>query len=114
MTAARGRHLTRDTPGRRLTAHQLVVLRFLSHGYEYARIAVRLGIGVDTVKSHVRALYRRLGVNNSGHAVRVGMERGLLRPFEAEPTDDELPAPRRRYLGARFVADDEEEFDGTR
>lgn len=104
----------RDTPGRSLTPHQWTVLRLLSHGYEYSEIGARLGIGVDTVKSHVRALYRRLGVNNSGYAVRVGMERGLLRPFEVEPTDDELPTTRGRTTRAyaRVPLDENDEDEG--
>lgn len=81
----RARREVQDSPGRRLTPHQVVVLRLLSFGRSYKEVAAWLNVSPDTVKSHVRALYRRLGVHTGAHAVRVGMERGLLRPFDTEP-----------------------------
>ena len=110
----RARRAVRDSPGKRLTPHQLVVLKLLSFGWSYVEVAAWLDIRVDTVKSHVRSLYRRLGVNNAPHAVRVGMERGLLRTYEAVPLPDEVPLRRGAYNHAAYrVLLDEDDDEGT-
>jgi LuxR family transcriptional regulator, maltose regulon positive regulatory protein len=41
-------------------------------------IAGDLAVSVNTVKSHVRAIYGKLGVNTRRTAVLAALERGLL------------------------------------
>ena len=43
-----------------------------------AEIAEDLAVSVNTVKSHVRAIYGKLGVNTRRTAVLTALERGLL------------------------------------
>lgn len=50
------------------------VLRRLAAGDRYSDIAVRLSIAKDTVKTHVKAIYDKLGVNNKVAAIqKVGL-----------------------------------------
>lgn len=60
------------------TVKQLRLLELLSYGASYGEAGLVLGITVNSVKIHARRLYARLGANNAAHAVRVGLERGLL------------------------------------
>jgi DNA-binding NarL/FixJ family response regulator len=38
------------------------VLELLQHGRSNAEIALALGVGVETVRTHARNIYRKLGV----------------------------------------------------
>jgi DNA-binding CsgD family transcriptional regulator len=62
----------------RLTAREADVLRLISRGYTYARAAERLGLSAHTVASHVKRIYRKLGVHTAGSAVMRAVELGLL------------------------------------
>jgi DNA-binding CsgD family transcriptional regulator len=62
----------------RLTAREADVLRLISRGYTYARVAERLGLSAHTVASHVKRIYRKLGVNTAASAVMRAVELGLL------------------------------------
>jgi len=52
-----------------LTARELEVVRLLSEGCTYSRIAERLGISEHTVTSHIKNLYRKLDVHTGAAAV---------------------------------------------
>lgn len=54
---------------RDLTARELEVVRLLSEGCTYARIAQRLGISEHTVTSHIKNVYRKLDVHTAAAAV---------------------------------------------
>ena len=60
-----------------LTAAELRVLVFLPTHLPLGAVADRLHVSRDTVKSHVRAIYRKFGVGDRcaavAHAVRVGL-----------------------------------------
>ena len=62
-----------------LTKRELQVLESLSFGGGYAEVARDLGVEINTVRSHVRALYGKLGVENRAEAVNLGWAHGLLR-----------------------------------
>lgn len=68
----------------RLTRRQQKILGLLSNGYSNEEIANRLGIAVETVKSHVKHLFVRLGARNRPHAVTRGFQLGLLSIDSAE------------------------------
>lgn len=53
-----------DSPGKRLTARQMQVLSMIAYGHTNAFIAKELGLSVGTVKVHVVAIFRGLGVKN--------------------------------------------------
>jgi len=61
----------------RLTSSERKVLEALAQGLPRAQIAQKLFISENTVKSHQRALYRKLGVNAARQAVLKATEWGL-------------------------------------
>ena len=62
-----------------LTGREGDVLLLLANGFTYAEIALRLGISVHTVGSHVKNCYRKLGVRNAAEAVTRATELALLK-----------------------------------
>ncbi|MGY1825939.1 LuxR C-terminal-related transcriptional regulator [Blastococcus sp. SYSU DS0541] len=63
-----------------LSARELDVLRLLGTDLDGPDIARRLFVSVNTVRTHTKNLYAKLGVNNRRAAVRRGQELGLLAP----------------------------------
>lgn len=61
-----------------LTERQREILKFLQHGHSYGDIGVALGLSVNTVRSHVRTIYERLGAATKVEAVMVAMELGII------------------------------------
>jgi DNA-binding NarL/FixJ family response regulator len=64
-------------PTRALTGREAEVLGWLQRGYANAQIASELHVSVETVRTHVRSIFRKLGVRSrrelrSGTAVRRG------------------------------------------
>ncbi len=83
------RKLNADTPGTDaaaarspsrldLTEREQDVLRCLVRGRTYVETAGDLGISEGTVRTHVRAVYRKLQVHSVAQAIRKAMERGLV------------------------------------
>jgi DNA-binding CsgD family transcriptional regulator len=64
--------------GSALTPRQLEVLHLLDHGQSTAQIAAHLGVSTDTVRNHIRALLRALGVHSRLQAVAEARRRGLI------------------------------------
>lgn len=60
---------TPPTPAGALTERQVDVLRLLADGIANKEIAYRLGLSEKTVKSHLTAIFRTLGVSNRAQAV---------------------------------------------
>lgn len=77
-TAAR---LQRDEfwPGARqgLSQRESEILSFVVAGLSNRGIAGKLVIGDETVKSHLRSIYRKLGVNDRTAAVAVALREGI-------------------------------------
>ncbi len=61
-----------------LTSHELEILRMVAAGATNRQVAQHLFISVDTVKSHLEAVYRTLEVSDRAQAVAVAMRKGLL------------------------------------
>lgn len=61
-----------------LSARQREILALLQKGHSYDDIGVALGLSVNTVRSHLRIVYERLGAASKVEAVMIGMELGLL------------------------------------
>lgn len=62
----------------RLAARELEVLQGMSDGMTNIQIGRRLYISEDTVKTHARRLFTKLGVHDRAGAVALGFRRGLL------------------------------------
>ena len=61
-----------------LTSREAQVLWHLAQGCTYARIGDRLGMSLHTVTTHIKNIYRKLGVHCAAAAVRRGIELQLL------------------------------------
>lgn len=64
--------------GEELTPKELEVLRLLATRLSRREIGERLYVSLNTVKTHQRAVYRKLGVEHRGAAVSRARELGLL------------------------------------
>jgi DNA-binding CsgD family transcriptional regulator len=61
-----------------LTPREIDILRLISRGYTYARAAERLGLSAHTVASHIKKIYRKLGVHSAGAAVMRAVKLGFI------------------------------------
>ncbi len=61
-----------------LSERELEVLRYLPTVLTAAEIAENLGISVNTVKAHMRSIYRKLGVGRRREAIMLSRQLGLL------------------------------------
>jgi len=79
-TAAR---MQRDEfwPGARqgLTQRESEILSFVVSGLSNRAIATKLVIGDETVKSHLRSVYRKLGVSDRAGAVATALREGIYK-----------------------------------
>ena len=66
-------------PSANLTERELQVLRGMSQGKSNAEIGRSLFLSEDTVKTHARRLFRKLGAGDRADAVARGFRQGLLR-----------------------------------
>jgi DNA-binding NarL/FixJ family response regulator len=69
-----------DPPRRRvdLTERELQVLRGMAEGKSNAEIGRELFVSEDTVKTHARRLFRKLGARDRAHAVASAFRAGLV------------------------------------
>ncbi len=65
-------------PQAQLTERELQVLTGMSRGKSNSAIGRELYLSEDTVKTHARRLFRKLGVNDRAQAVALGFRRGLV------------------------------------
>ena len=61
-----------------LTEREIEVLQFLPSHRTYAKIGDEMGVSMNTVKYHVKAIYRKLGVDGRSEAVGRARESGLV------------------------------------
>jgi LuxR family transcriptional regulator, maltose regulon positive regulatory protein len=57
-----------------LSEREVTVLRYLCSRLTYQEIATALYVSLNTLKSHVRSVYRKLGVASRAEAVDAGRE----------------------------------------
>jgi LuxR family transcriptional regulator, maltose regulon positive regulatory protein len=67
-----------DDDARRLTPTEVAVLRDLPSLLTLTEIADARAVSVNTVKTHLRSIYRKLGVSARRDAVEAARRRGLL------------------------------------
>jgi two-component system, NarL family, nitrate/nitrite response regulator NarL len=70
---------TGSGPRLELTKRELEVLIGMSHGRSNAQIGADLFLSEDTVKTHARRLFRKLGAADRAQAVAMGLRQGLIR-----------------------------------
>jgi DNA-binding NarL/FixJ family response regulator len=61
-----------------LTEREQEVLRCLVDGLAYKEAAERLDVSIDSVRTHVRGIYRKLQVHSVGAAVSRALRDGLV------------------------------------
>ena len=61
-----------------LTPRELSVLRWLSLGHRLAEVGEDLGLGEETVRSHIKKAQVKLGTRNSTHAVAQAVRLRLI------------------------------------
>ena len=63
-----------------LTARERDVLQQVAVGYTVAEVARALAVADNTVKTHLKAIYAKLGVRSRVRALNVARDRGLIDP----------------------------------
>ena len=62
----------------RLTERELQILRGMSQGHSNGEIGRKLYLSEDTVKTHARRLFQKLGAHDRAHAVALGLRNDLV------------------------------------
>ena len=65
-------------PDETLTGRETEILAGLSDGHSYGSVADSLCISVDTVRYHIRNIYRKLQVHSQSAAVSKAIRKGLI------------------------------------
>ena len=78
--ARRAAGLARGAAGVTLTERELTVLQRLEGGRSEREIGRELFLSFNTVHTHVKAVYRKLGVSSRAEALARARDRGLLSP----------------------------------
>jgi LuxR family maltose regulon positive regulatory protein len=78
VDALRRQRVAAPSAGPRLTRRERDVLRDLPTLLTAQEIAEQQGVSVNTVRTHMRTLYRKLGATNRREAVRSAQRTGLL------------------------------------
>ena len=63
----------------KLTQRELEVLHMIALGLNNSEIASRLYVSVNTVKSTITVMFKKLGVKNRAQAVYIGVVNGLFK-----------------------------------
>lgn len=74
-----------ENPAVALTSREIQVLVGIANGVPTVDIGRAMGLSEDTVKSHIRSMFRKLGCHDRAHAVRLAFDAGVL-PISRRPT----------------------------
>jgi DNA-binding NarL/FixJ family response regulator len=72
-----------------LSSREMEVLAFVTEGLSNKEIAQNLGISHQTVKNHVTAILRKLGVEDRTQAAIFALRRGWVRLYQENPPSQE-------------------------
>lgn len=95
--SAGGAHRAQDWPGRDqgLSPRESEMLTLITQGLSNEQIASRTRVSINSVKSYIRAAYRKIGARSRSQAVLWGVQHGLQPP---------APDPDRAATGTEAVA----------
>jgi PAS domain S-box-containing protein len=68
----------RPRDGSTLSRRELEILQLMADGFDNEEISGQLSISLETVKSHVRGVLRKLSARSRTQAAAVGLRRGLV------------------------------------
>jgi LuxR family maltose regulon positive regulatory protein len=71
------------------------MLELLPTHLSYAQMGERLYLSVNTIKSNLKSIYRKLGVTSRAEAVEVSARLGLLEPVSSAPGPSAARTPLR-------------------
>ncbi len=72
-------HDARSSGSRRdLSPRERQILEFLAEGHSNKLIAHQLSVSEETIKSHLRSLYEKLGAADRAHAVSIALRQRLI------------------------------------
>lgn len=61
----------------KLTERELTIANYLKDGWSYKMIAIEMHLSIDTIRSHIRSIYRKLEINSKGELINLMMRRGI-------------------------------------
>jgi two-component system NarL family response regulator len=61
-----------------LSVREVDVLKLIAHGLSNKEVANELGVTEATAKKHMTSVLTKLGAKDRTHAVRIGLERGII------------------------------------
>ena len=61
-----------------LTRRQRQILQLYADGHSTTRVAKRLGVSTETVRTHTKASLSRLGATDRAHAVAIAFRNSLI------------------------------------
>lgn len=61
-----------------LSDREREILKYIAQGLSYYETAHLMGVSLSTVQSHIRSLYRKLGVNSQVQAVVKAKQKGII------------------------------------
>jgi DNA-binding NarL/FixJ family response regulator len=72
----------------RLSPREREIMHLTAEGHTAEAIGARLAVSVETVRTHVRNVVRKLGARNRVHAIALALERGEI---ELDPPPESRP-----------------------
>ncbi|MBF4162599.1 response regulator transcription factor [Nocardioides acrostichi] len=98
-------HLISDASPRdfALTTREAEILSLVTQGLTNSEIGAQLYLSINSVKTYIRAAYRKIDVTRRAQAVAWGMEHGLAPLAHLEQADDDGPSV---LLGGEDVPED--------
>jgi DNA-binding NarL/FixJ family response regulator len=96
----------RSSSGRPLSRREDEVLRLIADGYSNQAIADHLVVSVETVRTHIKSMLRKLSARDRAHAVSLAFRNGLLTVDGGEPAevvDVTVPQARAVSIGPRLA-----------
>jgi len=75
---ASGRERQERADQKTLSPREHEVLQAMAHGRSAKQIATELGIGTQTVKTHIAHIYTKMGLRDRTQAVAAALQQGLI------------------------------------